>query len=149
MLNCQNYNPNGQCVLCMSGFSLTGGSCSEARPSCAAKSGGVCNRCQSGYVMNGFSCLPDSIVPPGCVIYNYISGCCFICSEGYEIYHGYCQRKDRIPFFAKPQLATSNALHMQVDILSNTPTPIPTASIASSDSIVQDFTDITISVTSG
>lgn len=149
VLNCQAYNPSGRCVLCMSGYSLTAGSCGEARPSCAAQSGGVCIRCQSGNVMNGFSCLPATLIPPGCALYNYISGRCFICSEGYDIFHKYCQRKDRIPFFAKPQQTPTNALKMQDDSLDSTSTPVPTASIASYDSIVQDFTDITIRVASG
>jgi hypothetical protein len=149
VLNCQAYQPSGQCLLCMPGYSLTAGSCTETRPACAARSAGVCSQCQTGYVMNGFSCLPPTFVPPGCAIFNYVNGRCFMCSEGYDIYHKYCQRKDRIPFYAPSQPPPLNTLKMQDDSLDTASTSPPTAAIANTDSIVQDYADISIRVGSG
>ncbi len=148
VLNCQTYQPNGRCVLCMPGYSLGDGSCTETRAGCASRSAGVCSQCQSGYVMNGFSCLPHTFVPPGCAIFNYVNGRCFMCNEGYDLYHKYCQRKDRIPLLTPYRPPATSALKMQDDSL-DSPSPVPIAAIASMDSIVQDYSDITIRVGSG
>lgn len=115
VINCQTAQDNGQCIQCASGYSLIGGSCIDSRASCTTKYNGLCTKCSPHYTLNGFSCLPEIALPPYCSLFDYSVGRCFLCNEGYELYHKYCQRKDYTPLFpaSNSNSVTLNALHMQ------------------------------------
>lgn len=91
---CLQYNANGQCSVCGTGFTLSNGLCSSVNPPpfCAVydPATGICQKCINNYEPsgNGLQCLPA-----GCQTFANDGRTCVTCLPGFVLTYGLCIRQ--------------------------------------------------------
>jgi len=91
---CTQYNQQGSCQVCQSGYLLNSGSCVpqipiQPIPNCKQVTEYGCGQCDSGYRIDPQGKCQSSM--PGCLIHNPDGSCKQCLAPHYELAQGKCQ----------------------------------------------------------
>lgn len=84
---CAQANNQGQCLNCITGYTLSNGICYKDIPNCAKWSAGNCVQCIDQYYLQNGLCYK---YPDYCQTFDTLTLSCLKCITGYQLSFGRC-----------------------------------------------------------